>query len=73
MIFEGKYDRAKKFQEEQNKKKQEDNPDYNPEETEVELEKGDIPAMLFAAAITFIPIVLIVLGIMCLGAYFLFS
>ena len=36
-----------------------------------ELEKGDIPAMIIAAFITFIPVAILVLGIILVAGYFL--
>ena len=36
-----------------------------------ELEKGDMPAMIIAAFITFIPVAILVLGIILVAGYFL--
>ena len=36
-----------------------------------ELEKGDIPAMIIAAFITFIPVAILVLGMILVAGYFL--
>ncbi len=41
-----------------------------PDKPPVEPEKGDLPAMMCSAYLILIPVVLVVLGLMCLVGYF---
>lgn len=78
MIFQGKINRAlKKLHEESDhpevdhfdKKRK---PDFSEDPDKPDLEKGDLPAMLIAALITFIPAAILVLvGISLIGYFFL--
>lgn len=72
MLFQGRVDRAMKFQKEQHEKPGEENKDdnkdlsdprqeYEEEPVSKKLEKGDIPAMLISAMAVLIPAALIVM------------
>lgn len=68
--FQGKIDRAHKFQKEQKAQHGQLSPydeDISPSDM---MEKGDGCAMAIAALITFVPIALIALAVMCAVGYF---
>ena len=73
MIFEGRFNRARKFQQEQNAKRQGGAAPGNAQD-DVELsdmmEKGDMFAMIVSALITILPIALIVLVFLAAVGYF---
>lgn len=77
MIFQSKYDRAWKLQKEQNQKRKEESPLMEDTSLEEEMtpgdivEKGDILAMTLSAFVTFVPIVLVILLLLCGVSYFL--
>jgi len=81
MIFDKKYDRALELEKEKkqlSREKMSDvqsgletSDDRNEDDLSEHLEKGDLPAMLIAAVITFIPIGIIVLLAICAFAYFI--
>lgn len=67
MIFRGKYERAKEFQKEQLAGQQ---MVFDEDDPESLLEKNDMPAMILAGLLTFLPAALIALGIICLAGWF---
>jgi len=68
--FEGKFERAHKFEREQ-REMRERHGGFGDELTPGDLmEKGDGCAMLIAAMITIVPVCLIVLGILAAAGYF---
>jgi len=81
MIFDKKYERALELEKEKkqlSREKMSDvqsgletGDDRNEDDLSEHLEKGDLPAMLIAAVITFIPIGIIVLLAICAFAYFI--
>lgn len=76
MILQRKIDRAFKKLHEQSDRPESKlyaNPETRKEEDAPELEKGDVPAMIIAAFLTFLPAAILVLGgIALLGYFFLF-
>lgn len=70
MPFEGKYERAHKFQKEQ-KALRERNSRYDDDLTPSDMmEKGDGCAMVIAALITIVPAALIVVALLAAAGYF---
>lgn len=78
MFFRKKLERARKFQMEQNAAKRGDPgadiptaEDLREENRPLPLEKGDLSALIISAMITFLPVALIILLILC-AVMFLF-
>lgn len=75
MLFQRKIDGAmKKLHESSDAAEEERRKDAGEPYEELErpeLEKGDMPAMIIAAFITFIPVAILVLGIILVAGYFL--
>ena len=72
MLFQRKIDGAmKKLHEGSDAAEEERRKEAYEEMERPELEKGDIPAMIIAAFITFIPVAILVLGIILVAGYFL--
>lgn len=72
MLFKSKYERARKWQLEQNAKnfpKQYDGEKLHEETIADNLEKGDMFALIFSAMITILPVVIILLFIIVLAGY----
>ena len=73
MIFEGRFNRARKFQQEQKAKREGNiNPDDPKNDVELSdmMEKGDMFAMILSAVITILPVALIVLLFLAAVGYF---
>lgn len=68
ILFEGKYKRARKFQQEQNAKRGGLVGNQIPLGTQ--MEKGDLPAMIIAALITILPVAIVVLVVIAAAGYF---
>ena len=66
MIFRGRYDRARKLQQE---KMQGRERAYDDDQLGSKLEKGDAAALIISAMITILPVALIVLGVLALVGY----
>lgn len=66
MIFRGRYDRARKLQQE---KMQGRERAYDDDQLGSKLEKGDTAALIISAMITILPVALIVLGVLALVGY----
>lgn len=66
MIFRGRYDRARKLQQE---KMQGRERAYDDDQLGSKLEKGDTAALIISALITILPVALIVLGVLALVGY----
>ena len=70
MRFQGKYDQARERQKEQMKGQQRA---YDVDNLESQLDKHDTLAMILAALVTFIPLALLAIGLICLvGWLFVF-
>ena len=68
--FEGKFDRAHKFEREQRERRESGagfGDDVSPSDL---MEKGDGCAMLIAAMITIVPVALIVIAVLAAAGYF---
>ena len=65
MIFGGKFDRARKLQQE----KMEGRERAYDDDIGSKLEKGDTAALIISALITFLPVALITLGVLALVGY----
>lgn len=66
MIFHGRYDRARKLQQE---KMQGRERAYDDDQLGSKLEKGDTAALIISAMITILPVALIALGVLALVGY----
>lgn len=66
MIFRGRYDRARKLQQE---KMQGRERAYDDDQLGSKLEKGDTAALIISAMITILPVALIALGVLALMGY----
>ena len=66
MIFRGRYDRARKLQQE---KMQGRERAYDDDQLGSKLEKGDTAALIISAMITILPVALIALGVLALVGY----
>lgn len=66
MIFRGRYDRARKLQQE---KMQGCERAYDDDQLGSKLEKGDTAALIISAMITILPVALIALGVLALVGY----
>ena len=66
MIFGGKFDRARKLQQEKMKGRERA---YDDDDIGSKLEKGDTAALIISALITFLPVGLITLGVLALVGY----
>ena len=66
MIFRGRYDRARKLQQE---KMQGRERAYDDDQLGSKLENGDTAALIISALITFLPVALITLGVLGLVGY----
>ena len=66
MIFRGRYDRARKLQQE---KMQGRERAYDDDQLGPKLEKGDTAALIISAMITILPVALIALGVLALVGY----
>ena len=66
MIFRGRYDRARKLQQE---KMQGRERAYDDDQLGSKLEKGDTAALIISALITILPVALIALGVLALVGY----
>lgn len=66
MIFRGRYDRARKLQQE---KMQGRERAYDDNQLGSKLEKGDTAALIISAMITILPVALIALGVLALVGY----
>lgn len=66
MIFRGRYDRARKLQQE---KMQGRERAYDDDQLGSKLEKGDTAALIISAMITILPVALIALGMLALVGY----
>lgn len=67
MIFRGRYDRARKLQQEQQEGRQRAVDD---DQLASKLEKGDTAALIISALITIMPVALVILGLLALAGYF---
>ncbi|MBQ8161378.1 MAG: hypothetical protein IJ083_11620 [Clostridia bacterium] len=67
MIFQGRFDRARKLQKEQQEGK---DLAFENENLEGQLEKNDTLALILSALLVFVPAALIVLGLISLIGYF---
>lgn len=67
MIFRGRYDRARKLQQEQQEGRQRAVDD---DQIASKLEKGDTAALIISALITILPVALVILGLLTLAGYF---
>lgn len=67
MIFRGRYDRARKLQQEQQEGRQRAVDD---DQLASKLEKGDTAALIISALITIMPVALVILGLLALVGYF---
>lgn len=72
MFFRKKFERARQWQREQNAGREavsdEDLPsmeELREESNKLELEKGDLPALILSAMLAFIPVALIALLVLC--------
>lgn len=65
IMFEGRYKRARKLQQERTPRSPQENIDFSSQ-----MEKGDLPAMIIAALITFVPAALVVLAVIAAAGYF---
>ena len=68
IMFEGKYKRARKLQQERMGTENDDLRGEVPMQTQ--MEKGDLPAMIIAAFLTILPVALIVLAVLALAGVF---
>ena len=68
MIFRGRYDRARKLQQE---KMQGRERAYDDDQLGSKLEKGDTAALIISAMITILPVALIALGVLALVEKFM--
>ena len=68
ILFEGKYKRARKLQQERNAQRGAIVGNQMPLESQ--MEKGDLPAMIIAALITILPVAILVLAILAAAGYF---
>ena len=66
MIFGGKFDRARKLQQEKMEGRERA---YDDDGIGSKLEKGDTAALIISALITFLPVGLITLGVLALVGY----
>ena len=66
MIFRGRYDRARKLQQE---KMQGRERAYDDDQLGSKLEKGDTAALIISAMITILPVALLALGVLALVGY----
>ena len=72
IIFERKYERAKKLMDERTAQMEGRTPGQEKEDVDMSdlVEKGDVFAMIVSALITFLPVALIVLGLLAAAGYF---
>ena len=66
MIFGGKFDRARKLQQEKMEGRERA---YDDDDIGSKLEKGDTAALIISAMITILPVALIALGVLALVGY----
>lgn len=66
MIFRGRYDRARKLQQEKMQGRERAHDD---DQLGSKLEKGDTAALIISAMITILPVALIALGVLALVGY----
>ena len=66
MIFGGKFDRARKLQQEKMEGRERA---YDDDQLGSKLEKGDTAALIISAMITILPVALIALGVLALVGY----